>query len=375
MTTSNRPTGAPGSSLRPIEARDLDGLQSAGYDYGAFGDDLSYYEDGYVLSWGDRIRAAIGRQLVRVGWLVLAAGLAFGSAGITAATQHSPVSGSRPELTWGADQELSTKLDAAVRDLALLSDDVDLLGQNARKALTSLAQVNQVSLTAAWDGGSNAVNSIDSRAADLTKRLSCDPWDAAREQELSKTYSAGLIDRYHHVCLAITSIAPLHDDWASLVAGSRTAMQVATDINDHDTIAADALQLATQGRYPEALTKLAGAATAIADATSIADTLAKTTDVSTLQDWLTRTTRMDDALGVLWQAVIDSGGRITPQVTAALKNESDAKALLPNDTSVLQVVLGELAGSLTADGISIETAKGALADALHGLVGDTVFGA
>jgi hypothetical protein len=65
---------------------------------------------------------------------------------------------------------------------------------------------------------------------------------------------------------------------------------------------------------------------------------------------------------------------MTPQVAAALKGEADARALLPNDSSVLQVVLYELAGNLTSDGISIETARGALSDALSGLVGGTVFG-
>jgi hypothetical protein len=374
MTMPNRPDQLSVTSLRPIEAREVDGLRPSGYVIPGFDDDLDYYDDEYTPGWGDRIRTGIARQLVRLGWLGLAAGLALGSAGIVAATQHPLTGNNRAELTWGADQQLTVKLDAAVRDLALLNDDVETLGKMARNALANLAQVNQVGLTQAWDGGSNAVNSIAARAADLTKRLNCDTWSDAQALELSKIYSPALVDRYHNVCLAITSVAPLRADWESLVAGSRTAMQVATDINTHDQIAADALQLATQGRYPDALAKLQGATAAIADAASITAELAKTTDVSTLSNWLTRTTGMDDSLEVLWQAMIDSNGRITPQVTAALKNESDAKALLPDDNSVLQVVLYELAGNLTSDGISIETARGALADAISGLVGGTVFG-
>jgi hypothetical protein len=106
---------------------------------------------------------------------------------------------------------------------------------------------------------------------------------------------------------------------------------------------------------------------------------------------------MDDALRVLWQTMIDSKGRITKQVTAALKAVTAAKALLPGgsgggelvivdangtetvlkdpgSSGVLQVVLYEMAGNLTADGISIETAKGKLGSALADLAGGTALG-
>jgi hypothetical protein len=258
--------------------------------------------------------------------------------------------------------------------MVLLNGDIDLLGQMSRKTLSNLVQIDQAGLTEAWDSGSGAVTSIYARAADLDTRLTCDPWDAAREIELSKTYSPAPIDRYHRICLALTSVGPLRDDWAALVAGSRTAIQVALDINSHDQIGTNALRLATQGRYPDALAELSRASTAIADATAIAADLAKILDVSTLQDWLTRTTRWDSAAAVLWQSVIDSKGVISPQVTAAIKGEKDARALLPDDNAVLQVVMDELAGNLIPHGISIETSRGAFAAAIGDLVGGTVFG-
>jgi hypothetical protein len=371
MTTSNRPAKSARSGLRPIDRRSLDGLEPAGGD---LDDDSDHQEEERALGRGDRIRGRIGDQLVRLGWLLLAAGLAFGSAGVVTATQPTPTSGHRQELTWAADEELTAKLDTAVRDMVLVNGDVDLLGQMSRKTLSSLVQIDNVALTEAWDSGSGAVSSIYARAGDLDTRLTCDPWDAARQVELSKTYSPALIDRYHRICLALTSVGPLRDDWAALVAGSRTAIQVALDINSHDRIGAEALQLGTQGRYPEALTKLSGATDAIADATSIAVDLAKVTDVSTLQDWLTRTTEFDVSLQILWQSLIDSNGRITPQVTAALRGMNDAKALLPDDNAVLQVVMDELAGNLIPHGISIETSRGAFAAAIGDLVGGTVFG-
>jgi len=363
------PQPSSGSGLRPIDQIDLTGPVFA-----LEGDDYSLDFEDRELGWGDRFRALVGRGLLRLGWLILAAGLAFGSAGIVAAAQQSPSTGARPEITWAADKVLTAKLDAAVHDLATLKGNVDSLAQMARQTLSSLSQVDQTGLKSAWDAGSSYLNSIEAGAADLDARLQCGAWDASLQVELAKTYSPALVDRYHQVCLAVASVGPLQGDWQSMVDGSQTAIQVANDIETHDSVAAGALQLATQGRYPEALTQLSIASASIADATTIAAELAKVTDVSTLTDWMSRTTQMDDALQLLWQTMVESKGEVTAQVTAALRAVNDAKALLPDDNSVLQVVIHEMAANLTSDGISIETARGALASAVADLTGGTVVG-
>jgi hypothetical protein len=372
MTTPNLPPRPPsGFSFRPITENDF-ALGGSAFD--PEGDDIDLEYGEYELGWGDRTRAAIGHVLIRIGWLILAAGLALGSAGIVAGTEHLPSGGGRPELTWAADQVLSTRLDAAVRDLARLKDDVDSLATMARQTLSAMAQVNRPSLQAAWDGGSKDVNSIDAGAADLRTRLQCADWSSTLQTELIKTYSPALVDRNHKVCLALDSVAPLHDDWQAMVDGSATAMRVVDDIGTHDSNATGALKLATQGRYPEALIQLTQAAGALADATTIASTLANVTDVSTLTAWLSRTQNFDDALRLLWQTMIESKGKVTAQVTAALRSVNAAQALLPTNNDVLQVVLYEAAGNLTSSGISIETARGALGNALDDLTGGTVVG-
>ena len=228
MTTPNLPPpSTPGLRFRPIEASDFDPDGSA---FDLDGDELDVEDGEYELSWGDRTRAAIRHVVIRTGWLILAAGLAFGSAGIVAATEHLPSGGGRPELTWAADRLISTRLDAAVRDLARLKDDVDSLGTMARQTLSAMAQVNRQSLQAAWDGGSNNVNSIDAGAADLKARLQCADWSTTLQTELIKTYSPAMVDRYHKVCLALDSVAPLRDDWQAMVDGSSTAMRGVDDI-------------------------------------------------------------------------------------------------------------------------------------------------
>ena len=355
MTRSSPPPRrSSGFGLRPIEESDLVG-------FGPAFDDPS--------GWGDQKGVSIGGALAFVGWLVLAVGLAFGSAGIVAATEHLPTAGGRPELTWGSDKVLSTRLDAAIKDLASLKGDVDALGTMARQTLSAVAQVDRPSLQAAWDGGWKSLNSIDAGAADLTTRLRCGEWEASLQTELIKTYSPAMVDRYQRVCQAVASVAPLHDDWQAMVDGSATAMRVVDDIDGHDSNATAALKLATLGRYPEALIQLTGATDALADATTIANTLAALNDVSTLTAWIGRTQSFDDALRLLWQTMISSKGKVTAQVTAALRGVNTAKALLPTNNDVLQVVLYETAGNLTSSGISIEKARGALSAALIDLTG------
>src|ERR1035437_4958600 len=94
---------------------------------------------------------------------------------------------------------------------------------------------------------STALAAIESRTANLRQRLDCGPWTDAKLTQLIETYSPDAIARYRSVCLALDSVTPLHDDWASLVGGSTETMRVAQDIADHDNLGKDALQLATAG--------------------------------------------------------------------------------------------------------------------------------
>jgi hypothetical protein len=374
MSSSNLPSPSDsGAAGRPLDLLPFDHFGPEEYELTPEEADLEdgdHSDDG----WRTRLRSETAWVLVRFAWIGLAAALSLGSAGIVAATGQSPASGGRPELTYGADQVLSGRLDAGVQDLAQLNSEVIVLGQMARNVLSDLSQVNEVGLSADYQDGNTAVQNIDSGAAALSTRLECKPWPTTRDAELTRTYSQALIDRWHAVCAALESVAPLADDWSAMENGAGVAMEVANDINAHDQSIKGALQSATVGRYPDALTQLAAAAASVADAQRIATELAKVGDVSTLTEWLTRTKTFDDALGLLWQAMIDSKGRVTIQVTAALKAESDAQALLPDNNSILQVVLYELAGDLTSDGLAIETAKGQLATALSDLTGGMVVG-
>jgi hypothetical protein len=339
-------------------------------------DDEDYYDDG----WRARLRSGGGWILGRLAWVGLAVVLSLGSAGIVAATGQPPAGDNRPELTYGADQELSARLDSGVQSLARLNDDVIVLGDMARNVLADLSQVNQNALGADYQDGDTAVREIGAGAAALSSSLQCSPWPSTRDAQLTQTYSQAMIDRWHAVCAALSSVNPLADNWAAMENGAAVAMEVANDINAHDQAVKGALQSATGvgsstgGRYPDALRQLATAEDSVADAQRIAGELSAFGDVSTLTEWLSRTKTFDDALGLLWQAMINSNGKVTAQVTAALQAVTNAQALLPDNNSILQVVLYELAGDLTSDGLAIETAKGQLATALADLTGGMVVG-
>jgi hypothetical protein len=335
------------------------------------GDEYEEWEDNGRLG---RFVAIVRGTVRRLAWLGLCALLALGSAGITAATGRSPANDGRPELTYAADKTLSDRLDSAIRDLARLNQDVIYLGTLTRDVLSDVSQLNQKRLAADYQDGDATVASIDASAAGLRSRLECSPWPDTRDAELALTYSQSLISRWHQVCSSLDSVQPLADDWAAMVSGSKVVIEVTGDISIHDDNTAAALQLATQGQYQQALTQLAVATGALDDADRIAAVMAKVGDVSTLTEWLARTRAMDEALAVLWQTMIQSEGKVTPQVTAALKNVAAAKDMLPDNNSILQVVIYELAGGLTSHGISIETAKGELGQALTDLTGGLVHG-
>ncbi len=98
---------------------------------------------------GQRARRLAVRTLRGLLWLGAVGVVAFGSAGIVGAAERPPATGSRPELTWAADQSFAATLDEAVKDVESISAEVDALAALARDARGSLTQQNRVALEAA----------------------------------------------------------------------------------------------------------------------------------------------------------------------------------------------------------------------------------
>jgi hypothetical protein len=295
-------------------------------------------------------------------WLVAAVVIALGSAGIVGGLDHLPTTGARPELTYGADREIAPRLDAATGDLRTLSDQVDTLAGQGRDALTALVARDTPSLQAAISGGEAQISTIQASARALRDRLAALP---GLDTAAAVRYGPTTLARYATLVAALPAVDALDDDWLRLAAGSVPAIELTEQLAAHDRIAGQAVQQGAAGEYAAAIRTLADAKAALAAARKVRDQLATRIDASTLDTWIDRNATYDTAVGDLWAAVLASPTRVTAAVRAAAERERAAKAQLPEDTSALVVILGDVArGGLNQAVIAIEEARGRLLDAL-----------
>ncbi|HEX7399382.1 MAG TPA: hypothetical protein VF302_06395, partial [Candidatus Limnocylindrales bacterium] len=160
------------------------------------------------------------------------------------------------------------------------------------------------------------------------------------------------------------AVDALDDDWARLAAGSVPATELTANLAAHDEIAGRAVRQGAAGKYAAAIRTLALATAQLAAARTVRDQLASRVDTSTLDTWIDRNATYDAAVGDLWAAVLASPTRVTDAVRTAAAREKTAKAQLPQDTSALVVILGDVArGGLNQAVIAIEEARGRLLDA------------
>ncbi len=303
------------------------------------------------------------RWIPAVAWLLAAVVIALGSAGIAAGLDHPPATGARPELTYGADRAIAPELDAATVDLRALSDQVDALAGQGRDALGSLVASDTPGLQAAITAGEGQIVAIQASAHALRDRLAALPGlDAAAA---AARYSPTTVARYATLVAALPAVDALDDDWARLAAGSVPAIELTANLAAHDRIAGQAVQQGASGKYAAAIRTLAIAEAQLAAARTVRDQLASRIDTSTLDAWIDRNATYDAAVGDLWAAVLASPTRVTDAVRTAAARERTAKAQLPQDTSALVVILGDVArGGLNQAVIAIEEARGRLLDAL-----------
>ena len=302
------------------------------------------------------------RWFAPLAWLLAAVVIALGSAGIAGGLDHLPSTGARPELTYGADRAIAPGLDAATVDLRALSDQVDALAGQGRDALTALVGRDTPGLQAAIGAGEAQIVTIQASARELRDRLAALPGlDAAAA---AARYSPTTLARYATLVAALPAVDALDDDWARLAAGSVPATELTANLAAHDEIAGQAVRQGAAGKYAAAIRTLALATAQLAAARTVRDQLASRVDTSTLDTWIDRNATYDAAVGDLWAAVLASPTRVTDAVRTAAAREKTAKAQLPQDTSALVVILGDVArGGLNQAVIAIEEARGRLLDA------------
>jgi len=311
-----------------------------------------------VITTARRVRLAVARLLV----LVV---IALGGAGIVVQWSHPAGTPARAELTWGADRLIGPRLDTAQGDLESISRQVDRLAVLARGALGSLTADDQAPFTTAIDEGALIARSIEAASTRLQADLLALPGGSVTD---STIYGADTLAWRSAMLNALDSTRGLGRSWASLTTGSKAASNLISLLTRHDQVVAGAAADGRAGDYEAALTTLAGAAAMLDEATAIRDQLANTSDVSTLDAWLSRNRRYGEALTTLYAALRVSGGIVNEAVRAAYREESAARAVLPPDTRSLVVIVADIGrGGLNQAVIAIEQARGRLNLALQAL--------
>jgi hypothetical protein len=309
------------------------------------------------------VTETLGRVRAGVAWLVAAALLSLGSAGIVAATTRIPGTPARAELTWAADAAARQDLQAVRSNLQTLADEVQSLGTVARGAVAALSAHDGVLLDAAITDGSVRSAQIEADAALIRARLAA---MSAFGQGAETRLSRSLIDAHNAMNAAVTDLPRLGSSWAILAQGAVAADTLTTRLLTHDEVVGAAALLGRDNKWADALKKLDQADAIFAEATAQRDILAQTAEVTTLDEWLRRNERYDAALRTLYEALIASGGRVNDAVRAAFAEESAARAELPPDTRGLVLILAEAGrGGLNDAVIEIEQLRGRLFEALE----------
>jgi len=307
-------------------------------------------------------RRRLGRVLSGVGWLLAAVILSLGSAGIVTGMSRSPADGSRPELTWAADQAVGPGLAAASTSLTDLTGEVDRLGDDGRNAIAALVNRDTATLNASIASGTSLVSAISADTAAIRVRLVTLPGIATADET---AIGAAERQRYDALTVALSTTADLQTSWVELTTGSAVATALTKDLADHDTYAGQAVKLGSSAQYAKALAALAQAQKSLASAANRRDALANTVDVSILTQWIDRNGAFDTAATTLYGLLKASPRKVTPAIKDAFTALSVARQNLPPDTRALVVILDDLArGGLNQAVIAIEDAKGALASAV-----------
>jgi hypothetical protein len=298
-------------------------------------------------------------------WTVIAVLISAGAAGLVVGMDHIPGTAARAELTSDADATAEARLDEAQAQLADLTEDVQELGALARGALASLSGQDLETVERAVDDGAQLVGGISDRSRAIRAELLAIPGIGGPTAELST--SAEVRRRHAAMLSALEVTEGLDDAWVDLTTGSLAAARLSRLLADHDRIMGAAVLDGREGKYDTAIEKIDEAAAVLTEADTMRIQLANTVDVSTLIEWIRRNRNYEEALRALYQAVDESGGRQTATVREAIANERSARKELPPDARGLVVIMAEIGrGGLNGAVITIEEARGRLADALAG---------
>ena len=304
-------------------------------------------------------------------WTMVLVLTALGGAGLAVAADRPGNPVQRPELTYRSDTAAQPWIDHLAQDLDAVHRDATSLSSAGRDVLGALQSLDPAGANVALAAGDQTSAGIQTLVAGLHDTL-------AGAHEANDRWRLGpeTVSLFDQIEGAISAADQLPANWAALAATGRTVAGLVDALLGHDRAVFAATTAGRDGRWPDALALLRGAAAdALGIATAARDQLAAGSTIDTLDDLLAREHAYDDALIALYQYLADGGRQSGDQFSALRGAVEQAQAALPGDNSALVVVTGEAAGLPIADQLlAMEEVHGAINDALEA-VNDAKFGA
>lgn len=320
------------------------------------------YDSWSMSSAPARILEPLGRIVRGLAWAILLALLAISGAGLVDGAWHAPGGPARAELTWAGDSAIDARLDVATIELQRISGDVEELATEAKTALAEVASADPARLNAALQRGSEIAEALNSEAHDLRDALTGLPGDGPNA---AIEFNNDTLVRRAAILAAIDSAATLAASWSQVAARASDAAQLTALIAKHDTTVLQAAAKGVAAEYKEAIPILDEALLIVADVKTLRTRLIPSTEQTVLDEWIDRDAAYDNAVKLLYAALVKSKGVQTLAVVAARREERAAFALLPPDRRTIVVIVAEVArGGLTQAVLAIEEANGRIDDAL-----------
>jgi hypothetical protein len=315
-----------------------------------------------------RIVDLVRQGAVTLAWLLAAALIALGAAGVVAGMDTPPGPGiDRTGRTGHGDARVDAALDPIEADMRALSASVGGLGEQARVILASLSSVKTDEVDAATAAGTQLVADIEARGERIRDALTGVPIVASRAAAYE--LSPATVERYTAYSSALPSAGSMEGAWTRLTVGALSASRLSEMLAAHDEAVVDAAAAGRKADYAAALDHLDDADAAITDAKTLRDRLKATVDVGTLDQWLERSETYDKALRNLYVAV--RRGESAATIGDLMEKEQAAKDRLPPDTRSLVLIMAEIGqGGINDAAIEIEQAKADLDEALAPPVDD-----
>ena len=301
---------------------------------------------------------SLGRTLRRIAWVMVAAVIALGGAGLVAGASLPPTDAARPELTVRGDARMAPGLAALDTGLTAVDDGLGQLVGTGEQVLVDLTGMTSDTVAAAQisadlQEGDDQLLALEEQAQALQATYAQLPYDASSDHISGRTKG-----RLAAIRQALDLLAPVTGDWQAVSTHATVTAKLLSLMAQHVTAAGQAVldasvtDAAGHAKTPDlrgALAALDQAEAFLTQAGTIRDQLAPTTDMSTYDQWVSLHRAFEDALRRYLQAHLTTNDVriLTPLYNA----QKAAAARLPSTTAALVAILGDLEATGLTDGV------------------------